>query len=286
LPTYEITREVVSPLFVPHPFALGGILFDSQGAVQSTGSVYASAQRTATDMKAAVADFETRLRSVLDIVTIGVLVSTSTYGGSLLVDREDLPYAFFRRLRVNPDSFTLTTSSREQLLGPADGALEALEVSPAFANAARHFRESLIHGSVLVACIHLLRAVEALADKGSFSDLIGEIEYEFFYKKPGMRHHIMHGEEVEQSVLAPHMEALRSAVQDRLRTSAGYTETPFLQRPMSPLSFTPTLFWLVSESPTLSLSTLEAMAKAGSLDFASDPARVRPEQMRDVLDAF
>jgi hypothetical protein len=259
------------------------------------------------EFRSALTAWEARLREVLDALAIGPLLGSSTYGGSVFVHKIGTDSAFFQHVVASQDVITVTEFQPE-LIGLIDDAIAKLDANDTCRRAALNYRESLLYSSVLVACVHLLRALEVLAGSkqavprcsnpkcGEFiacaacgtqpswprtrydeiKRIIGGPAYDFFYRKDGVRAKLMHGTYVEQADLARWTPILRQGIQTELWTTLGLPGFAF-GRERGPVRFSTASHWLGSSTAFPTLTELVELIESDALTFYSDPVVLTPD---------
>jgi hypothetical protein len=308
---YRITREVESGAHFPVPFEVRGITLVTVGG-RTSGAATATGAVEADNFRKAVEVFEQDLRNLLDALAITSLVGISSYGGSVFVSKDGDPYGLLQRWRSDREVLTLT-SFDEDLAPHLETVLRRTASDDALFAAVRHYRESMLYRSTLVATLHLVRAAEALAameptvakcstcgedivcarcetpaswprtNRRRLIEIMGTPTHAFFYKKPGARNRLMHGAYVDQEDLAVQVQPLRAGVQSGLRLSLGLPEQAPLSRARGLWVYRRYPMWLRTESEWPSLQRLVEMAEAEELHGKSDPQSALAEAAR--LDA-
>src|SRR4051794_25372093 len=155
-----MSRHIGSSAFFPYPLSIAGYTFHTPGG-RGSKVVEVSGVGQGEEFRPALAAWEARLREVLDALAIGPLLGSSTYGGSVFVHKIGTDSAFFQHVVASQDVITVTEFQPE-LTGLIDDAIAKLDANETCRRAALNYRESLLYPSVLVACVHLLRALEVL----------------------------------------------------------------------------------------------------------------------------
>lgn len=311
---YTISREVESAAFFPLPVQVEGITLLSHGQPES-GVLHASGDREALDWRSALVSFEHDLRRVLDAVAVAAMVAASTYGGSVLVTKAGSQDAYFYFWTSQRDRFTLTEILQD-FVRQLGSTVQTIDADPGAFSAARHYRESLLYPSTLVAAIHLLRAAEALAgkvpitpqcpscradlrcaacssslswpgtDREALEKIHGTPTYRYFYKSPSLRNKLMHGDYVDQESLPPHVVVLRAGVEAALRSRLGLPQDRPLRRAKGLFAFRATAMRLRTVSAFPPFEQLLKMALKGEINFVSDPRLLTADEVGAIEETF
>ena len=314
MPSYTITRELQSAAFFPVPFVVSGYTFMTPGGRES-GIACASGVAAGDEFRAALLQWENGLRVVLDSFAVTALVALSSYGGSVLVEKKDTTVAWFMRWDVRRDVVTITDDTT-YLTGGISDVVAQLGSGGPVSTATRHYRESLLYPSTLVATIHLLRALEAISGKAAYTskcqrcgldllcescsqpaswprtnhdrleELLGTPTYRYFYKTPSVRNLLMHGEYVDQTALEKRTPILRAAVQDELRARVQLAGKPYLDRARGPQAYRSYRMWIDKAGQPVSLADLIDMHFNEQLDFISSPRILMPEEVEALGPAW
>ena len=305
--TYTITKEIRSVAYFPLPLTLGDFTFQTLGG-RDTGRAHVTVQLEADEFQPALADADDRLRTVLDALTATALIAASTYAGSVLVERAGSSIIWCQLWDEQPDVVTIAESLTHILAG-FDAALEGVQEEKELRSAAHHYRESLLYGSALVSTIHLLRALEALAGKETYSPscpscgeettckacgkivtysrtshpelehLLGTPTFKYFYKNPGARNRLMHGGWVEQTDLAKYLPILRKTVEGELRTALGLNAKAWIERARGPVAYRSYPIWLDTGGSRVSLDQLLDIHRTNGLSHSSQPRMLTQEEV-------
>lgn len=305
--TYRITREIDSAAYFPAPVTLAGITFVTPGNRESA-TAHASGQWEAAEFRKALVEWEARLKQLLDAIAVGPGAGLSTYGGSILIEKQGATVAFFQRLVIHNEVVTLTEFAPAQL-DVIHRTMARLESDPRIGVTTLNYRESLLYKSALVSTVHLLRALEVLAgkvarmskcsncsneircatcgtaaswpatDRAELERMLGTASYDYFYRKPGARNLIMHGSYVDQNQLREHTQVLREAVQAELWSAVAVPEKAAFRPALPAFAYTAYPRWIETEGREVTLEQLVNMHATNQLHFLSSPRLMRQDEI-------
>jgi hypothetical protein len=309
--TYEITKQLESGAFIPIPWTLGDFTFHSPGdgefGVRATGTL------AAADWRTALYEFGARLRSLMGAIAVEELVALSSYGGSLVITRNNSRYAYLSWSRGEKEPVTVALVGEERGKQIEEAAVQLANNDST--NAAAHYREFLLYGSMLVKAVHLLRAAEALAgtisvqtkcqncselvecrncqqattvprtDEVKLKEIMGKTSYKYFYRTPGVRHDLMHGRYVDQLAMKEHLEPLEKGVQNTLRSRLSFSEKPPRRRAAGLYAYRVRRMLLETDTSFPPLVELIRILES-NMSFEGDPRLVSGDQSQRILSTF
>ncbi|MEX0754699.1 MAG: hypothetical protein WD556_06210 [Actinomycetota bacterium] len=236
----------------------------------------------ADDYRDALRDFDARMLRATDAIAVARLIAISSYGAPTLIEGKGTNLGLLE-YSVSDESQPVLLIGDDDIDTDIKRAFESLE-DPVLGAAARHYRESILAGSVLTDILHLIRAAEALSAKRSrgkpatdynaLKKLLGDEVYSFFYvssgEQSGVRHDLMHGRLVDQEILKSQADPLRRTVERTIGKLATLAAQPVF-RPFGFKGHRRYHHWLSFGGPRPSLQSLVQMGAQDQLRSDGDP---------------
>jgi len=247
---YTIKTEVYSPARFSNGVEIGGYLFDSVNDENGTCTV--SKIIHAKNWRDALGLFNDGLWPIIDAVAFHRLSAMSSYGVSTVIVRDSDPIALAVLMKKSP-GVGLSMAGIEAFQHESD---EIQRLAEANDPALGHFRSSMLATGANSITFHLLQCAESLAgakpqsfrcescrktlkcaecgeksrpvmsDKQALKRILGDELYEFYYSKQGAnsksyRNMLIHGDYVDEAVLAAKVENLYEALKDNIKEKHG-----------------------------------------------------------------
>lgn len=291
---YTLTKLLSSTIGFWSPVAICGIKFERADGTRT----YAASEMEAESWRAALGEFEDRLFPVLDALAVDCLAPIAAHESDTLIDRADSDAVFLLRTEKQERGGLNAPYSAAEV-AEVERVVRALEAEPRLRQAAACFRESLNNGHANEVAVHLLRCVEALAgektapvrcpkchdtvrcgscdevserrssDSGELKRILGDDLHAKLWKKPGVRHHLMHGRPLTRGVkqdVAKDADALWAAAAAEFKARLALTEQPAYGRAIPRYLFSQRGVFIERRGPLPSLLELAKFTHQEYLD--------------------